>query len=90
MPQQTIPIQEHKLKIIKIIDETPTVKTFRAEIPRGAEISFLPGQFFMVRLLDNPKLQRAYSIASSPLQKTYSRGLMANSTLPKKLKMISF
>ena len=63
--------QEHKLKIIKIIDETPNVKTFRVEIPKDTEIDFFPGQFFMVRFEDNPKLQRAYSIASSPEQKSY-------------------
>jgi ferredoxin-NADP reductase len=64
-------IQEHKLKIIKIIDETPDVKTFRVEVPKEKEISFSPGQFFMVSLEDNPKLQRAYSIASSPEQKSH-------------------
>ena len=64
-------IQEHKLKIIKIIDEAPNVKTFRAEIPNGTEINFYPTQFFMVRFPDNPNLQRAYSISSSPTQKKY-------------------
>jgi ferredoxin-NADP reductase len=63
--------QEYKLKIIKIIDETPIVKTFRVEIPEGTEIDFFPGQFFMVYFEDNPKLQRAYSIASLPTQKDY-------------------
>jgi NAD(P)H-flavin reductase len=64
-----LPIQEHKLKIIEIIDETPNVKTFRVETPQ--QINFLPGQFFMVRFPDNPKLQRAYSIASLPEQKDH-------------------
>ncbi len=58
--------QEHKLKIIKIIDETPNVKTFRVEIPKDTEIDFFPGQFLMVGFEDNPNLQREYSIASSP------------------------
>lgn len=71
MSQNTIAIQEHSLKIIKITDETPNVKTFRVEIPKEKEITFLPGQFFMVRFPDNHKLQRAYSIASTPLQKDY-------------------
>ena len=69
--QQTIPIQEHKLKIIEIIDEVPETKTFRVQVPESAEINFFPGQFFMVRFEDNPKFQRAYSIASSPTQKNY-------------------
>ena len=62
-------MQEHKLKIIKIIDEAVDVKTFRLETPEP--INFLPGQFFMVRFEDNPKLQRAYSISSTPTQKEY-------------------
>jgi ferredoxin-NADP reductase len=62
--------QEHKLKIIKIIDETPDVKTFRVETSDGTEINFFPSQFFMVRFPDS-KLQRAYSISSSPTQKDY-------------------
>jgi len=69
--QQTIPIQDHKLKIIEIIDEVPETKTFRVEIPEGEEINFYPGQFFMVRFEDNKTFQRAYSIASSPTQKNH-------------------
>jgi len=72
MNQQTAQkIQEYKLKIIKIIDEAPNVKTFRVETPNGTEIKFFPSQFFMVRFPDEPKLQRAYSISSSPTQKNY-------------------
>ncbi|MFH0868263.1 MAG: FAD-binding oxidoreductase [Candidatus Woesearchaeota archaeon] len=67
MNHQTV--QEYNLKIIKIIDEAPSVKTFRVQTPK--EISFLPSQFFMVRFEGNPKLQRAYSISSTPLQKDY-------------------
>ena len=40
-------MQEHKLKIIKIIDEAIDTKTFRLKTPK--QIKFLPGQFFMVR-----------------------------------------
>ena len=68
--QQAIPIQEHKLKIIKIIDESPEVKTFRVQVP-NKDISFYAGQFFMVRFEDSIKMHRAYSIASSPEQKNY-------------------
>jgi len=64
--QQPIPIQDYKLKIIKIIDETLDTKTFRLE---NNGISFYPGQFFMVRFEDSETFKRAYSIASSPTQK---------------------
>ena len=66
--QQPIPIREYKLKIIKIIDETPDIKTFRVE---NKSIPFYPGQFFMVRFEDSEAFKRAYSIASSPAQKNY-------------------
>tara|TARA_Y100000310_G_scaffold246052_1_gene251170 strand:+ start:10062 stop:10766 length:705 start_codon:yes stop_codon:yes gene_type:complete len=59
--------QEYELKIIEIIDEAQEVKTFRVE---NKNIPFYPGQFFMVRF-DDPKFQRAYSIASSPEQEGY-------------------
>ena len=68
---KTFPIQDHKLKIIKIIDESSDVKTFRLEMPVQSKLTFLPGQFFMVRFEDNSVLHRAYSIASSTEQKKY-------------------
>jgi len=62
---------EHKLKIIEIIDEVPETKTYRVQIPNGNEITFYPGQFFMIRFEDDKTFQRAYSIASSPTQKNH-------------------
>ena len=64
-------IEEYKLKIIKIIDECPEVKTFRVEKHPEANIFFYPGQFFMVRFEDNKVFRRAYSISSSPTQKGF-------------------
>ena len=64
-------IEEYNLKIIKIIDECSEVKTFRVEISEGNDISFKPGQFFMVRFEDNKVFRRAYSISSSPTQKGF-------------------
>jgi glycine betaine catabolism B len=63
MKMQTI--QEHRLKIMEIIDETPDTKTFRVE---NQNIHFYPGQFFMVRFEDSETFKRAYSVASSPQQ----------------------
>ena len=71
--QQAQQIQEYVLRISKIIDETPLVKAFRVELPSDVNINFYPGQFFMVSFVDDPeiKVSRAYSIASSPLNKEY-------------------
>ncbi len=66
-------IQEHILKILKITDETPLVKSFRVELTKDMNIHFYPGQFFMVSFVDDPEIKtaRAYSVASSPLNKRY-------------------
>ncbi len=63
-----IPVQEYKLEIINIIDETPDTKTFRVE---NNNINFYPGQFFMIRFEGSATFHRAYSIASSPTQEKY-------------------
>jgi glycine betaine catabolism B len=62
-------IQEHKLRLIQITEQTPEIKAFRFETPKP--ISYLPGQFFMARFEDDPKLQRAYSISSTPSNFSY-------------------
>lgn len=64
-------IHENVLKVIKITDETPTVKSFRVELP--VPVDFFPGQFFMVSFPNDSsiKISRAYSIASSPTEKNY-------------------
>mgnify|MGYP001576067985 CR=1 FL=1 len=66
-------VNEYTLKISKIIDETLSVKVFRAEIPADTNINFYPGQFFMVSFVDEPeiKVSRAYSVSSSPTNKEY-------------------
>ena len=71
--QQAQQIQEYVLRISKIIDETPFVKIFRVELPKDVNINFYPGQFFMVSFIDDIEIKtsRAYSIASSPLNKEY-------------------
>ena len=71
--QQAQEIKEFVSKVNEIVNETPTVKSFKVEIPKGMETNFHPGQFFMVSFPDNAevKTSRAYSISSSPLQKAY-------------------
>ena len=66
-------VKERILKISEIKNETPTVKSFRAELPKDADIDFYPGQFFMVSFPDNSEIKtaRAYSISSSPAEKAH-------------------
>lgn len=49
--------------------ETPSVKTFRLAFAEGVDFSFIPGQFAMVAFPAEPDQTRAYSLASSPLDK---------------------
>jgi ferredoxin-NADP reductase len=54
--------------VTAIVQETPTVKSFRIELPIW--MPHLPGQHYDVRLTapDGYQAQRSYSIASSPLE----------------------
>lgn len=59
--------QEWTAAVLEVRDECRNVKTFRLTTPEG--FAFTPGQWVMFHFADDPKLQRAYSISSSPLQK---------------------
>jgi len=65
-----------KVKIIKIIDESPDVKSFRFVPLNNEKIDFLAGQFVFlyVNIMNNGNtetVRRPYSIASSPSNKDY-------------------
>src|SRR5262245_47499990 len=65
---------EGELKVIEIIDETPTVKTFRLGVVNGGKLpfTFLPGQFLQLHWqVDGKDVKRSYTIASSPTQTDY-------------------
>ncbi|HLD41671.1 MAG TPA: FAD-binding oxidoreductase, partial [archaeon] len=61
------------LKIEKVIQETPDTKTLRIGLKQPMD--FIPGQFVMAGLnVGDPKnllVKRAFSIASSPLEKQF-------------------
>lgn len=53
------------VKVLAVVDETPEIRTFRMERPRG--FSFRAGQFLMVRVEAGGKEEvRCYSISSAP------------------------
>ncbi|NOT58438.1 MAG: 2Fe-2S iron-sulfur cluster binding domain-containing protein [Deltaproteobacteria bacterium] len=63
-----------KLRVGRIFQETPDVKTFRLMNPLGGVLPFayLPGQFLTVTVTPDGKLvKRGYTIASSPTQHDY-------------------
>jgi ferredoxin-NADP reductase len=64
-----------RLRVSRIFQETPDVKTFRLMNPLGGVLpfSYLPGQFLTVTLPINGKpVKRSYTIASSPTQSDYA------------------
>jgi len=64
-----------RLRIGRIFDETPDVKTFRLLNPLGGVLPFahLPGQFLTIAMpSDGKPVRRSYTIASSPAQRDYA------------------
>ena len=64
-----------RLRVARIFQETPDVKTFRLMNPLGGVLpfTFLPGQFLTVAAPgDGKPVRRSYTIASSPTQHDYA------------------
>src|SRR6266567_1084452 len=64
-----------KLRVGRIFQETPDVKTFRLLNPLGGALpfSYLPGQFLTLTVAPEDKpLKRSYTISSSPTQHDYA------------------
>jgi ferredoxin-NADP reductase len=62
-----------QLRVSKIFQETPDVRTFRLVHPSGGDLPFTfePGQFLTVSVnIAGKELKRSYSIASSPCRRT--------------------
>lgn len=60
------------LRVVRIFQETPDVKTFRFVDPDGGKLPFtyLPGQFITVTIVsDGVPVRRSYTIASSPTRR---------------------
>ena len=58
-----------ELRVARIFQETPTVKTFRLMMPDGGGLPFAyaPGQYLNIALtIDGKRVPRSYTIASSP------------------------
>jgi ferredoxin-NADP reductase/DMSO/TMAO reductase YedYZ heme-binding membrane subunit len=62
------------LRVTSIVEETPDVRTFRLADPFGRPLPFkhLPGQYLVISpVIDGRKVNRTYTIASSPTQPDY-------------------
>ncbi len=59
------------MRVVRIIEETPDVRTFRLATTDGLSLPFFhqPGQYLVLSLLiDGQKVNRTYTISSSPTQ----------------------
>jgi ferredoxin-NADP reductase/DMSO/TMAO reductase YedYZ heme-binding membrane subunit len=68
------PFWSGELKIARIFDETPDIKTFRLVAPGGGPLPFdySPGQYLNLALtIDGKRVNRSYTIASSPTRRDY-------------------
>jgi ferredoxin-NADP reductase/DMSO/TMAO reductase YedYZ heme-binding membrane subunit len=62
------------LRVAKVFQETPEVRTFRLVAPSGSKLPFdyLPGQYLILKpQIDGQKVKRSYTIASSPTRNGY-------------------
>ncbi len=56
-----------EMRVIKVIQQTHDVKTFRLSTDAGVPFDYLPGQYLNLALLiDGKRVNRSYTIASSP------------------------
>ena len=63
-----------ELRVARVFDETPEVRTFRLVAPDGGALPFdhLPGQYLNVQLIiDGRRVNRSYTIASPPTRSGY-------------------
>ena len=64
-----------RLRVAQVVQETPTIKTFRLVSPEADRLpfEFLPGQFALVEVEPTPGtvVRRSYTIASSPTQRAH-------------------
>jgi ferredoxin-NADP reductase len=57
---------EYKAVIEKVEDLTHDIRQFTFKCIKPDKVSFKPGQFMIIKVLDGPVLFRAYSISSTP------------------------
>lgn len=75
IPEELFNVKEYFATVVEIEDMTSVIKRLLIRLPEGEEINFKPGQFIQLKapLYDgnDEEVYRAYSIASSPSDKTH-------------------
>ncbi len=75
IPDELFNVKEFEATVESIEVLTDTIKKLRFRLPEGEEISFKPGQYVQLKAPlyegNDEEVYRAYSIASSPTEKTH-------------------
>ncbi|MDR7870837.1 MAG: 2Fe-2S iron-sulfur cluster binding domain-containing protein [Tissierellaceae bacterium] len=75
IPEELFNVKEYEATVETITDLTKVIKMLRIRLPEEEEMSFKPGQYVQLKAPlyeGNPEeVYRAYSIASSPLEKGF-------------------
>lgn len=74
IPEELFNVRQFEAEVEAITDFTSVIKHIRIKIPEGEEINFKAGQYMQLKapVYDgNEEVYRAYSIASSPLDKSH-------------------
>src|SRR5690554_750568 len=75
IPEELFNVKEFEVTVEAIEDLTDVIKKLRFKLPEGEEINFKPGQYVQLKAPlyegNDEEVYRAYSIASSPLEKGY-------------------
>lgn len=75
IPDELFNVKEFEATVESIVDLTDVIKKLRFKLPEGEEINFKPGQYVQLKAPlyegNDEEVYRAYSIASSPLEKEY-------------------
>lgn len=75
IPEELFNVKEYEATVESITDLTKIIKMIRIRLPEGEEMSFKAGQYVQLKAPlyegNSEEIYRAYSIASSPLEKGY-------------------
>lgn len=75
IPEEMFNVKEFEAEVESITDLTKVIKKIRIRLPKEEQMSFKPGQYVQLKAPlyegNSEEVYRAYSIASSPLEKDF-------------------
>src|SRR5699024_2030843 len=75
IPEELFNVKEYDAVVGDITDLTSIIKSIRIKLPKGQEVNFKAGQYMQLKAPlyegNDEEVYRAYSIASSPSEKTF-------------------